>query len=30
MLKKISNAGDILGGFVDGFAEEFTQVYYLL
>lgn len=24
--EKISNAGDILGGFVDGFAEEFTQV----
>ncbi|KEF62818.1 uncharacterized protein A1O9_00791 [Exophiala aquamarina CBS 119918] len=23
--EKISNAGDILGGFVDGFAEEFTQ-----
>ena len=24
--EKISNAGDILSGFVDGFAEEFTQV----
>jgi vesicle coat complex subunit len=24
--EKISNAGDILGGFVDGFNEEFTQV----
>lgn len=24
--EKISNAGDILAGFVDGFAEEFTQV----
>jgi AP-1 complex subunit beta-1 len=24
---KISNAGDILGGFVDGFAEEFSQVF---
>jgi AP-1 complex subunit beta-1 len=24
--EKISNAGDILGGFVDGFAEEFSQV----
>merc|ERR1712000_86144 len=23
--EKISNAGDILGGFVDGFSEEFTQ-----
>ena len=23
--EKISNAGDILGGFVDGFAEEFSQ-----
>lgn len=23
--EKISNAGDILGGFVDGFGEEFTQ-----
>lgn len=26
--EKISNAGDILGGFVDGFAEEFTQVHH--
>jgi vesicle coat complex subunit len=26
--EKISNAGDILGGFVDGFAEEFTQVFF--
>lgn len=25
--EKISNAGDILAGFVDGFMEEFTQVY---
>lgn len=24
--EKISNAGDILGGFVDGFNEEFAQV----
>ena len=24
--EKISNAGDILAGFVDGFSEEFTQV----
>ena len=24
--EKISNAGDILSGFVDGFSEEFTQV----
>ena len=24
--EKISNAGDILTGFVDGFMEEFTQV----
>lgn len=24
--EKISNAGDILGGFVDGFQDEFTQV----
>jgi hypothetical protein len=24
--EKISNAGDILGGFVDGFNEEFSQV----
>jgi vesicle coat complex subunit len=24
--EKISNAGDILSGFVDGFNEEFTQV----
>ena len=24
--EKISNAGDILAGFVDGFNEEFTQV----
>ena len=27
---KISNAGDILGGFVDGFAEEFSQVFSFL
>jgi AP-1 complex subunit beta-1 len=27
--EKISNAGDILSGFVDGFAEEFTQVSIL-
>jgi len=27
--EKISNAGDILSGFVDGFAEEFTQVCFL-
>jgi len=26
--EKISNAGDILSGFVDGFAEEFTQVSF--
>lgn len=26
---KISNAGDILAGFVDGFNEEFTQVCFL-
>lgn len=26
--EKISNAGDILGGFVDGFGEEFTQVWF--
>lgn len=26
--EKISNAGDILAGFVDGFNEEFTQVIY--
>lgn len=26
--EKISNAGDILGGFVDGFAEEFSQVCF--
>ena len=26
--EKISNAGDILGGFVDGFNEEFSQVRY--
>ena len=25
--EKISNAGDILSGFVDGFMEEFTQVH---
>ena len=25
--EKISNAGDILAGFVDGFMEEFTQVW---
>ncbi|KAJ9621664.1 beta-adaptin [Taxawa tesnikishii (nom. ined.)] len=25
--EKISNAGDILSGFVDGFAEEFSQVF---
>lgn len=25
--EKISNAGDILAGFVDGFMEEFTQVF---
>ena len=27
--EKISNAGEILGGFVDGFAEEFSQVSVL-
>lgn len=27
--EKISNAGDILSTFVDGFAEEFTQVWQL-
>lgn len=27
--EKISNAGDILGGFVDGFNEEFSQVCHL-
>lgn len=27
--EKISNAGDILSGFVDGFMEEFTQVFWL-
>lgn len=26
--EKISNAGDILGGFVEGFNEEFTQVWF--
>jgi AP-1 complex subunit beta-1 len=28
--EKISNAGDILGGFVDGFNEEFSSVCYSL